>query len=267
MNISFNGKQIQTQAKTVFALCKDINLQEKIVILNGFALTQDHLLQENDQVVVIVKGKFPPRDQLEAMLSARHTPHVYEKLKRASVAIAGLGGLGSHIAIALARLGVGHLLLVDFDIVEPSNLNRQSYYIDDLGKPKTIALQQQIARINPFIHVDAKQERVTEKNVISLFGQYPIVCEAFDTPSTKAMLVNTLLEFCPNTTIVAASGMAGYTSANFIKTERRMKRLYVCGDFENEAKIGNGLMAPRVQICAGHQANMVLRLLLKIEEA
>ena len=109
-------------------------------------------------------------------------------------------------------------------------------------------------------------QTVDESNVEELFNGYDIICEAFDDPKSKAMLVNQVMEKLPNSTVVASSGMAGYDSCNSIRTVRRMRNLYVCGDFESEAAVGNGLMAPRVQVCAGHQANMILRLLLAIDE-
>jgi len=213
-----------------------------------------------------IKGVMPSKNEFESILSARHTPEVYEKLKKSKVAIAGLGGLGSNIAIMLARTGIGHLLLVDFDTVEPSNLNRQHYFIRHLSIPKTSALKQQIRDINPFIKVKTKNVYVDEKNIEDLFHGYEIICEAFDNPVCKATLVNTILTELPSTKIVAASGMAGYFSSNSIKTERKIKNLYICGDFINGAKPGTGLMSPRVQICAGHQANMIVRLLLGIED-
>ncbi len=237
------------------------------MILNGFQIEADCPVSENDTLAVIPKGTKPEREQLESMMMARHTPDVHAKLKKGRVAIAGLGGLGSNIAGMLARIGVGKLLLVDFDVVEPSNLNRQSYYIRHLGMPKTVALQKQITEINPFIEVESRNTRVTEDNVKELFGGYDIICEAFAKPEAKSMLVNTALEQLPGAKIVAASGMAGYDSSNLIRTVTPMKNVYLCGDFENGARVGRGLMAPRVQICAGHQANMVLRLLLGIEEA
>ncbi len=222
--------------------------------------------EEQDTLAIIRKGAMPQQAELESMMMARHTPEVHKKLKQGRVAIAGLGGLGSNIAVMLTRIGVGHLLLVDFDIVEPSNLNRQSYYIRHLGMPKTLALQSQLTEINPFIHVETCTVRVNAENAAELFDGYQILCEAFDKPDAKAMLVNTALTKLPDIKIVAASGMAGYASSNLIKTVQPIKRLYVCGDLETGAGIGTGLMAPRVQICAGHQANMILRLLVGITE-
>ncbi|MCL1918332.1 MAG: sulfur carrier protein ThiS adenylyltransferase ThiF [Peptococcaceae bacterium] len=194
------------------------------------------------------------------------TPEIHGKLKNAKVAIAGLGGLGSHIAVSLARIGVGMLLLVDDDVVDLSNLNRQMYFIKHLGMPKTQALQEQIEQINPLVHVKIRTVRVEDHHVVELFEGYDVMCEAFDTQEAKAMLVSAALSRLPDLKVVAASGMAGYGSSNGICTERRMKNLYVCGDGEADAAAGMGLMAPRVQICAGHQANMVLRLLVGLED-
>ena len=208
----------------------------------------------------------PDREEYESMMAARHTPAVHNKLKEGKVAVAGLGGLGSNISVMLAQAGVGKLLLVDFDVVELSNLNRQHYDLTHLGMLKTDALKKQIEKINPFIETETCTLKVTEENVMTVFNGYPIVCEAFDNPQYKAMLVNALLAQGEQT-IVAASGMAGFDSANTIKTRQRFKNLYVCGDFKTPVQEGSGLMAPRVAVCAAHQANMVLRLLLNIEKA
>lgn len=266
MKLIVNGQKMALDYQTAFKIREQIGNQTDIVILNGFQIEKDCKVTENDTLTIIRKGIIPKREELESMMIARHTPNVHEKLKKGKIAIAGLGGLGSNIATMLARIGVGQLMLVDFDIVEPSNLNRQSYYISHLGMPKTIALKKQIKEINPYIKVETRSTRVKEDNVKELFSGYDIICEAFDKPEAKSVLVNAVLEQLPDIKIVAASGMAGYDSSNLIRTIKPMKNLYMCGDFENGAKVGRGLMAPRVQICAGHQANMVLRLLLGIED-
>lgn len=188
-----------------------------------------------------------------------------ERLKDKKAAVAGLGGLGSNIAVMLARSGVGHLLLADYDKVDESNLNRQHYNRSHLGRAKTECLKEQIMEINPEIDVEIKTVKVTAENAPKLFDGYPVIAEAFDDPAEKAMLVNTVLERLP-AYIVAGSGMAGTESSNLIKTKRVMKRLYLCGDGISEVKDGQKLTAARVQICAGHQANMIIRLLLGIEE-
>jgi sulfur carrier protein ThiS adenylyltransferase len=266
MKLTVNGKERELDCRTAFEVREHVGNPSDIIILNGFQIDQDCELKENDVLSIIQKGVMPKQEELESMMMARHTPNVHKKVKAGRVAIAGLGGLGSNIAVMLARIGVGHMLLVDFDIVEPSNLNRQSYYISHLGMPKTEALKKQIAEINPFIEIDTKTVKISEDNVKELFSDYDILCEAFDKADQKSMLINTALEQLPHIKIVSGSGMAGYDSSNLIKTTRPMKRLYLCGDLKNAAMVGRGLMAPRVQICAGHQANMILRLLVGEED-
>ncbi len=202
------------------------------------------------------------QEELHAALVERHGADIQQKLDRASVGIAGLGGLGSNIAVHLARLGVGRLVLVDFDTVDVTNLNRQHYTMKDIGVPKTLALLEQLEEINPYLQYEPYTERVIPANVERMFAGCDVVCEAFDRADQKAMLIETLLERLPDTVVVSGSGMAGYGSANAIRTERRFGRLYVCGDGTSDIADGVGLMAPRVAVCAAQQATMVLRLLL-----
>lgn len=267
MNILYNGQPLAvTDGSTLYAVRDAQNPKATVCIVNGFQSAQDMPLNEGDSVTLIEKGTFPPRDVLEHMMAARHSPKVHETVKKATVGIAGLGGLGSSIAIALARIGVGKLILVDFDVVEPSNLNRQQYYISHLGMYKTDAMKGLIEQINPFITVETHTVRIDEGNAMELFSPCDVVCEAFDNPVCKAMLVSTILSESDTIPVVSGSGMAGYGSSNEVVTRRRMNRLYVCGDGETAAGNGMGLMAPRVGVCAGHQANMILRLLLGMEE-
>lgn len=268
MNLYVNGKNRITECCSLYSLREELfsGVSNIIMIYNGFQTENDIMLNEGDSVSFIEKGAMPSEDELEALMMARHTPFVHKKVKRARVAIAGLGGLGSNVAVALARTGIGHLHLVDFDIVEPSNLNRQAYKIRHLGMKKTEALKSEIEDINPYIKVSIDNVKVTEENAVSLFQNDPIVCEAFDRAEYKAMLINTLLEKQPEIKLVSASGLAGYESSNSITTRKVFNNLYLCGDRKSNAEPGRGLMAPRVSICAGHQANMILRLILDIEE-
>ena len=202
------------------------------------------------------------REELHAALTQRHGAAVQQRLDCAAVGIAGLGGLGSNIAVHLARLGVGRLVLVDFDTVDVTNLNRQHYTMRDLGRAKTDALLEQLMEINPYLDYQTYTTRVTPDNAAQLFAGCDVVCEAFDRADQKAMLIETLLERLPDTVVVSGSGMAGYGSVNAMHTERRFARLYVCGDGTSDIADGVGLFAPRVAACAAQQANMVLRLLL-----
>lgn len=266
MKIVLNGELREIARQSAHSIRKALFRESDLIIRNGFQREDDFVPEEMDELFIISKGTMPPQSQLEAMLCARHTPKIHARLKKAKVAIAGLGGLGSNIAVALARTGIGELLLADFDVVEPSNLNRQHYGIRHLGMKKTQALRMQIEDINPYVSIRTMDVKVDEDNVVEIFRGYSLVCEAFDSPKSKAMLIETLLSSIPDVTIVSGSGMAGYESGNSIQTIRKMKRLYVCGDGITEAKEGYGLMMPRVQICAGHQANMVIRLILGIED-
>ena len=202
------------------------------------------------------------KEELEKAFDARFPETVRKKLQAARVAVAGLGGLGSNIAVMLTRCGVGHLFLVDFDVVDMTNLNRQAYRLPHLGRPKTEAIREILAEINPYVEVETLCVRVTGENAAELFGEFPIVCEAFDKPENKAMLISTILKSCPGTTVISGNGMAGYGEANGIRTARKLSRLYVCGDGVTEASPGVGLLAPRVADCAGHQANQAVRLIL-----
>ena len=206
------------------------------------------------------------KQEYDAMLIERHGQEIFDRLKNAHIGIAGLGGLGSNIAMMLARSGIGHLTLADLDSVEPSNLNRQHYMVSHLGMPKTEAIKDLILQANPFIRLDTHLVRITEENAPEIFGSCDLVCEAFDRPEAKAELINSLLENCPGLTLISGSGMAGYGNSNTIRTEKAMKYLYICGDQVSEIGPNNSLMAPRVQICAAHQANLVLQLLLENTE-
>ena len=200
--------------------------------------------------------------ELKEALCLRHSPEVQGKLDGARVAVAGLGGLGSNVALSLARIGVGHLHLIDFDRVDLTNLNRQQYFIRHLGMYKTEALREEILEINPYLDIRTDCISVTEENLKGLFEEDTIICEAFDVPENKAMLVNGVLECFPEKRLVSASGMAGFDESNLIHTRKVMRNFYLCGDEVSEPEYGRGLMAPRGAVCAGHQANLIVRMIL-----
>ena len=203
----------------------------------------------------------PARDELERALIGRQGADLTARFSAASVAVCGLGGLGSHIADFLARAGVGRLILIDFDKVDVSNLHRQQYKARQVGRYKTEAMAENLREAAPYIHLAAHTLRLTAENVPQLLEEVDIICEALDEAAAKAMLVNTVLEQLPGKYLVAASGMAGLGSANAIRTRRIAERFYLCGDGVSDVADGIGLTAPRVALCAAHQANMVLRIL------
>lgn len=203
----------------------------------------------------------PSREVMREALNIRHGEDLQNKISAARVAVCGLGGLGSSIAIALARAGVGHLHLIDFDRVDLTNLNRQQYAVGQLGQYKTDALRETLSLVSPYCDVTCDTVQVTEENLPDLLRNEDYICEAFDRAEAKAMLVSGVLEHFPEKYLVAGSGLAGLGSANTIQTRRVSKRFYLCGDGTSDSSVGLGLVASRVLVCAAHEANMILRLI------
>lgn len=193
-------------------------------------------------------------------LEMRHGKDLQQKFTSACVAICGLGGLGSNAAISLARAGVGKLILIDFDKVDISNLHRQQYNVSQLGIYKTEAMKQTLSEIAPYCKIVTHTEKITEDN-LSLIADCDIVCECFDNAECKAMLVNGVAEQYPDKYIISASGMSGLHTGNTIQTKKLGKRLYICGDGMSDVDSDGTLFAPRVMLCASHQANTVLRII------
>ena len=200
------------------------------------------------------------KEWTDALIS-RHGEELHKRFSSATVAVCGLGGLGSNIATALARSGIGKLLLIDFDCVDVTNLHRQQYKASQIGRYKAEALAENLLEIAPYTESQTMTVKITEENFAALLKDADIVCEAFDNAESKAMLVNGVLEQLPHCYLVAASGMAGMNTPNTIRTRKIMKRFYLCGDEVSEAADSIGLVAPRVMLCAAHQAHTVLRIL------
>ena len=203
----------------------------------------------------------PSREVMREALNIRHGEDLQNKISAARVAVCGLGGLGSNIAIALARAGVGHLHLIDFDRVDLTNLNRQQYAVGQLGQYKTDALRETLSLVSPYCDVTCDTIQVTEENLPDLLKTEDYICEAFDRAEAKAMLVSGVLEHFPEKYLVAGSGLAGLGSANTIQTRRVSQRFYLCGDGTSDSSVGLGLVASRVLVCAAHEANLILRLI------
>ena len=205
----------------------------------------------------------PTKEEWNNALEKRHGKELHRAFSSATVAVCGLGGLGSNIAIALARAGIGRLILIDFDRVDITNLHRQQYKADQIGMYKTDALTLNLREIAPYIELETHTERITEENVAALLSGADIICEAFDDAECKAIFANTVLFEFSDKYLVAASGMAGMGATNSIKTRRIASRFYLCGDGESEVADGIGLVSSRVMLCAAHQAHTVLRILAK----
>ena len=190
----------------------------------------------------------------------RHGNELQQKFTSACVAVCGLGGLGSNVAISLARAGVGKLILIDFDKVDISNLHRQQYNVSQLGMYKTDAMKQTLSEIAPYCEIVTHTEKITEDN-LSLIADCDIVCECFDNAECKSMLVNGIAERYPEKYIISASGMSGLHTGNTIQTKKLGKQLYICGDGMSDVNSDRTLFAPRVMLCAAHQANTVLQII------
>ncbi len=211
------------------------------------------------------------REEMLKALVIRQGAENVAKLQAATVAVCGLGGLGSNVAIALARAGVGKLILIDFDCVDITNLHRQQYKACQVGVAKAVALPENLREIAPYLQIEAHEVRISEENVLEIVGKADVVCEAFDNAESKAMLVNAVLEHNAELPaekqlfLVAASGMAGFGDANSIQTRRVSKKFYLCGDGVSDVNNGIGLVAPRVMACAAHEAQTIVRIICGLE--
>lgn len=187
---------------------------------------------------------------------------IRERIKRKSVGIAGCGGLGSNCAVALARTGIGKLVLVDYDRVEESNLNRQYFFRHQVGLPKAEALRDNILKIDEQVIIDAHITKLEAKSVIELFSACDIIIEAFDADHAKQMIIETVLSELPEIPLISGQGLAGYGNNEGIIT-RKLGNLYIIGDGQTAVCEDEPPLAPRVGIVANMQANLALDLLLK----
>ncbi len=203
----------------------------------------------------------PTKKEWMEALEVRHGAELQRKFSEATVAVCGLGGLGSNIAIALARAGIGKLILIDFDRVDISNLHRQQYKANQIGRYKAEALAENLSEIAPYLELKTEVVKLSEDNLTMFLKDADVVCEAMDSEEAKAMLVNGVLEHLPDCYMVAASGMAGLETPNTIQTKKVTKHFYLCGDRVSDVRDTIGLVAPRVMLCAAHQAQTVLRIL------
>ncbi|MGN0170031.1 MAG: thiamine biosynthesis protein ThiF [Lachnospiraceae bacterium] len=208
----------------------------------------------------------PSKEEWYSALEQRHGVEAQKKFAAATVAVCGLGGLGSNISMALTRAGIGRLILIDYDRVDITNLHRQQYKAGQIGRFKTEALAENLREISPYSEFELHTVHLEEHNGAELLKDADVICEAFDNPRCKAMLTNMVLETFPEKYLVAASGMAGFGSGNAIQTRQITKHFYLCGDGVSDVTEQGSLVASRVMLCAAHEAHMVLQILAdKIE--
>lgn len=182
-------------------------------------------------------------------------------LSTKTVGIAGAGGLGSNCAVALARVGVGRLLIADFDVIDVSNLNRQYFFLNQVGQKKVFALRDNLLAINPDLQVVPIDERLTSQSIALNFGECDVIVEAFDRSEMKQMIIETVETYFPGKPLVCAMGLAGFGFLNEMKVQR-FGNLIVCGDMSHEVSAELPPIAPRVGIAANMQADVVIQLLL-----
>lgn len=182
-------------------------------------------------------------------------------LSEKTVGIAGAGGLGSNCAVALARVGIGNLVICDFDIVSESNLNRQFYFYRQIGQKKAFSIEENIQLVNPRVKVTALDIQLDRQNIQQIFHKCDVIVEAFDLAEMKEMFLETILEKLPDIPVVTGLGMAGWGDSNSLKV-KKIGNLYICGDEQSEIAEDLPPLAPRVGIVANMQANTVLEVIL-----
>jgi sulfur carrier protein ThiS adenylyltransferase len=183
-------------------------------------------------------------------------------LKKFRVGIAGAGGLGSNCAAALARSGVGTLVISDYDNVELRNLNRQFYFRDQIGIPKTMALKENLLRIRPEISIIVHEKKLDRANIPEIFSGCDVIVEAFDLKEMKEMLIEVIQEKMPGIPLVIGSGLAGWGKTADLRCRKIDETLYVCGDERSEVSDDLPPMAPRVGIVACMEADAVIEILM-----
>jgi len=202
--------------------------------------------------------------KLEKLFFAKRDLNVLTALSQSTVGIAGAGGLGSNAAVLLARAGVGRLIVADFDVVEPSDLNRQFYFLDQIGQPKVLALEENLKKVNPYSTYEMHNVKITPENIKDIFSRADLLIEAFDMADQKQMLIEQWLTHFPDKPIIAASGLAGFGGNNKLR-QRKLGNLYICGDEASECDECTAPMAPRITVVAAMQANLAVELLVKLK--
>ena len=236
--------------------------EASIFLVNGHTVSQDTPLHENDECWCLSPDGATSRQEFQELLSLRHSPEIQAIFNRATVGIMGLGGLGSVVAMTLARMGIGHLCLADFDVVDPANLNRQYYFYDQVGLAKTEAMAANLSRVNPFLELTLINEKLDSGSIKQHFSQVDVLVECFDDPAMKAEAFRLALTDLKPIRYVGASGVAGYGPNNTIQTSQPYDGVYLVGDGSSAAGPGSTLMASRVGIAAHQQANQAIRILI-----
>lgn len=201
-------------------------------------------------------------DQQEEFFAA-NPPGVTAVLSRARVFVAGVGGLGSNLALMLVRAGVGNLILVDYDHVSSSNLNRQMFFRHHLGMLKIEAMREILLSVNPDVAVSTLELKLTAENFASAIpADIDLVCECFDHPGAKAALTRYMLSQRAGTSYTAVSGLAGYGPVEDLQVISPNPNFCVIGDLHSVASPETGTLSTRVCAAAAMEAHCGIRMLL-----
>ncbi len=264
MKINVNGKDLFINKElSIKDILAQLNINADVFIANSFPVNESYTIKDNDIITLIKKGSIPDKEFLEYALISRQGLKEYNILKKSFVAICGLGGLGSNAAISLARAGVGNIKLIDYDVVEISNLNRQAYFIEHIGKYKTDALKEIIHKISPYINIKISNIYLNSENIENELKDYQVILECFDNVQSKMMLIEEATTKLQESYIIGASGVAGYYSTDLLKIKSLGSKCIIIGDFKHEAGFHKGLYAQRVSVVANMQANEAIRYILK----
>ena len=191
-------------------------------------------------------------------------PEIRNKISNKTIGIAGAGGLGSNVAVSLARCGIDKLVIADFDKVEYSNLNRQHYFLGQVGQFKVEALLENLKKINPFVEVVIYKNELNSQNVNNIFSDVDILVEALDKAEVKQMLIENWVENNPEKPIIIASGIYGFGDFEKLKI-KVVDKIYICGDEETEIENNYSPLSPKVNIVANMQSDLVIKLLVNEE--
>ncbi len=248
-------------------LASEVKPGADVLVLNGVPSPADSLLQDGDTCCLIKIGEIPSAVDMNHALESQHTREFQHCFKRATVGIMGLGGLGSAVALSLMKMGIGRLIIADYDVVALSNIHRQHYFIDQIGLQKTTALKKTLVRTNPFVAISSLDIKLSGQSIPRLFNGVDVLVECLDSPAVKEASLRAVLEHMEGTGYIGSSGMAGCGSGNTIVCRRIKPRVYLVEDTDPTGADESTLFASRVGIVAHFQAHQVIRLLLGIDEA
>lgn len=189
------------------------------------------------------------------------TPQQLAIIQSKKIGIGGAGGLGSNCAMMLVRSGFKHLEIIDKDVIDASNLNRQQYFMKEIGLSKVAITQQRLLDINPDLNINVHHGEWTETIGNQFFKNADFIVEAFDNVDWKFRFAQFYAQRFP--VVVSGVGMAGLTTKQPLSV-KKIGNLYICGDRSTNAHEGHPPMAPRVTQCAGLMAEVILDLTLNI---